>query len=60
MKHALEFPEEAYKDKGKHKISEFEIGTCSNASNVEQLRKRADTGHKAIMETLLEIEVLKK
>ena len=59
LKHALEFPEEAYKDKGKHKIYEFEMGTYSKPSNVEELQELEDLVHQEVMETLSEIEVLK-
>ena len=60
MRHAPELPEEAYKDKGKQKISEFEIGTCSKPSDFEELKEYEDPAHQKGMESLLEVEVLKK
>ena len=40
LKNAPELPEESYKDKGKQKIYELEMGTCSKPSNVEELKKQ--------------------
>ena len=60
LKNIREFPKESYKDKGKQKISKFEMGTCSKPSNVEELEEKDSPPHQAVMETLSEIEVLKK
>ena len=41
--------------KGKHKVVEFEIGTCSKQSDAEE-----GPSHQEVMESLSEIKVLKK
>ena len=51
---------EAYKDRGKQIISDFEIGTCSKPSVIEELNEQEDPAHQKVMESLSEVEVLKK
>ena len=54
------FPQESYKDKDKHKVYEFEIGTCSKPSYIEALKEQDDHAHQKVMESLSEVKVLKK
>ena len=60
LEHISESPEEGHKDKGKYKISEFEMGMCSKSPNVEELEEQEGPPHQTIMGTLLEVEVQKK
>ena len=60
MTYTLDLPEEVGKDKGKQKFLEFEIGTCCKPSNIEELNEQEDPAHQKVMDSLSEIEVLKK
>ena len=52
--------EEACKDKGKHKVFEFDIGTCSKPSVIEELNEHEDPAYQKVMESLSEVKILKK
>ena len=60
MRYTPDLPKEACKDKGKHKVFKFEIGTCSKPSVIEELNEREDLAHQKVMESLSKVEVLKK
>ena len=47
MRHTPNLLEEAYKDNGKNKVVEFEIGTCSKPSDIEE-----DPGNQEVIESL--------
>ena len=60
MRNTPNLLEEACKDKGKHKVLEFEIGTCFKPSSIEELNEQEDPAHQKVMDSLSKIEVLKK
>ena len=60
MRHRPNLLEEACKDKGKQKVVEFEIGSCSKPSDIEELNEQEDLAHQKVMESLSEFEVLNK
>ena len=50
--------EEYSKDKGKQKVLEFEIGTCSKPSVIKELNEQGDHACQKVMDSLSEIEFL--
>ena len=52
--------EEACKYKGKQKVFEFEIGTCLKPSDIEELNEQEDPAHQKVMESLSDVEILRK
>ena len=52
FRHTPNFPEEAWKDKSKHKVFEFEIFTCSKPLDIEELNEQEDHAHQKVMESL--------
>ena len=55
MRNTPNLLEEACKDNGKNKVVEFEIGTCSKPSDIEE-----DLAHQEVMESSSKVQILKK